>query len=63
MGREREGNAWGFWTELWEWERQPNRCMGTEEFENPTSAPLIAPVVIITPVPLLYHVCTFYIVR
>jgi hypothetical protein len=31
------------------------------EFENPTSTPLIAPVVTITPVPLLYHVRTFYI--
>ena len=33
------------------------------EFEKPTSAPLIAPVDTITPVPLLYHVRTFYIVR
>jgi len=31
--------------------------------ENPTSSPLIAPVNTITPEPLLYHVCTFYIVR
>jgi len=34
-----------------------------KEFENPTSAPLIAPVDTITPVPLLYHIRTFYIVR
>jgi len=35
----------------------------TKEFDNPTSAPLIAPVVTITPVSLLYHVrSTFYIV-
>jgi len=33
------------------------------EFENPTSAPLIAPVVTITPIPLLYNVGTLYIVR
>jgi len=33
------------------------------EFEKPTSAPLTASVVAITPVPLLYHVRTFYIVR
>jgi len=32
-------------------------------FENPTSAPLIAPVITITPLPPLYYVCTFYIVR
>jgi len=38
--------------------------VGTKEFENPTSAPLIAPVVTITPVSLLYHIrSTFYIVR
>ena len=34
-----------------------------KEFENPTSAPLIALVDTITPVPLLYHVHTLYIVR
>ena len=33
------------------------------EFEKPTSVPLIAPVDTITPVPLLYHIRTFYIVR
>jgi len=33
------------------------------EFENPTSVPLIALVDTITPVPLLYHVRTFYILR
>jgi hypothetical protein len=32
-------------------------------FENTTSAPLIIPVVTITPLPLLYHVRTFYIAR
>jgi len=37
--------------------------VSTSEFEKPTSAPLIAPVVTITPVPLLYNVRTFYIVR
>ena len=42
---------------------QPNRWVSTDEFENPTSAPLIAPVDTITPVPLLYHVHTFYMVR
>jgi len=31
--------------------------------ENPTSAPLIAPVVTITPLLLLYQVRTFYIIR
>jgi len=36
----------------------PSWCM---ELEKPTSATLIAPVVTITPVPLLYHVRTFYI--
>jgi len=35
----------------------------TSEFENPTSSPLIALVDTITPVPLLYHVRIFYIVR
>ena len=35
----------------------------TCKFENPTSAPLIVPVVTITPLPLLYHVRTFYITR
>jgi len=38
-----------------EWERR--------SLEKPTSALLIAPVDTITPVPLLYHVRTFYIVR
>ena len=37
--------------------------VSTEEFEKPTSAPLITPVDTITPVPLLYNVRTFYIVR
>ena len=35
----------------------------TSKFEKLTSAPLIAPVVTITPVPLLYQVRTFYTVR
>ena len=35
----------------------------SNDFENPTSAPLIALVVTITPLPLLYHVRTFYIAR
>jgi len=38
------------------------RCFHVE-FEKPTSAPLIVPVVTITPFPLLYHVRTFYIAR
>jgi len=29
------------------------------EFGNPTLAPMIVPVVTITPLPLLYHVCFF----
>ena len=37
--------------------------LSMKEFENPTSAPLIAPVDTITPVPLPYRVRTFYIVR
>jgi len=45
--------------------RATNRLTPTwsADFENPTSAPLITPVVTITPVPLLYHFRTFYIVR
>jgi len=33
------------------------------EFEKSTSAPFVAPVVTITPVPLFYHVYIFYIVH
>jgi len=43
--------------------RLHNGLVGTKEFKTPSSAPLIAPVVTITPLPLLYHVRTFYIVR
>jgi len=39
---------------------RPTRCVG---FENPTSAPLIVPVVTITPLPIQTHVRTFYIAR
>ena len=37
--------------------------VSTCEFEKPTSAPLIAPIDTITPVPLLYHVRTYHTVR
>ena len=45
--------------------RANNRLTPTwsADFENPPSAPLIALVVTITPVSLLYHIRTFYIVR
>jgi len=33
------------------------------EVEKPTSVPLIALVITITPLPLIYHVRTFYVVR
>jgi len=42
---------------------RPNRCVALSEFETPTLAPLIAPVVTITPLPLLYHIRTLFIAR
>ena len=54
--------CWHFFP-LREVSERPNSSVALQGFENPTSVPLIVPVVTITPLLLQKHVVTFYIAR